>query len=156
MSEALFRPARPADWFAIQRMCQALYVDDVVGEPMDEAKILRTLRHLTACPAQGQVWLAEAGDQAIGYAILIWFWSNEYGGQLGVIDEIWVDPPFRGRGVGSHFLHALQRSRDDLLGLDLEVSPENTEARAWYAHRGFEPIRNQMLRWRPSAAVARE
>jgi len=152
MADADFRPAQASDWSQIQRMCRDLYVEDVVGETMDDGKILRTLAHLVAHPDQGQAWVVVVDGRALGYAILIWFWSNEYGGLLGVVDEIWVEPEARGLGIGSGFLKALQRSRDDLVGLDLEVSPENTHARGWYARRGFVPIRNQMLRWRPDRA----
>ena len=115
MADADFRPAQASDWSQIQRMCRDLYVEDVVGETMDDGKILRTLAHLVAHPDQGQAWVVVVDGRALGYAILIWFWSNEYGGLLGVVDEIWVEPEARGLGIGSGFLQALQHSRDDLV-----------------------------------------
>lgn len=152
MAHADYRPAQPADWPFIEAMCLALYAADVVGEAMDGSKIRRSLGVLADHPDRGQVIVAEAGGRLAGYAIVIWFWSNEYGGLLAVVDELWVEPGQRGRGVASGLFEWLRRQYPELVGLDLEVSPENVQARGWYQRRGFEPIRNQMLRWLPRAS----
>lgn len=149
MAHADYRPAQPADWPVIEAMCLALYAADVVGEPMDRGKIRRSLRGLAEHPDRGQVVVAEADGCVAGYAIVIWFWSNEYGGLLAVVDELWVEPGQRGRGVASGLFAWLRRQYPELVGLDLEVSPENDQALGWYQRRGFVPIRNQMLRWLP-------
>ena len=85
-----------------------------------------------------------------GYALLISFYSNELRGRVCVIDEVYVAPAFRGRGLGQRLLEVLGTRGfppfADAVALELEVSPKNERARALYARTGFVPIRNTTMR----------
>lgn len=140
------RACTAADLADLERMVLALYVNDVVGEPMTPVKVRRTLDALQLHPDRGRILIGEVAGAVIAYAIVIWFWSNEYGGLIGVIDELYVEAPWRGRGIGSALFDAVLEQQPELVALDLEVSPENQSAMAWYQRRGFVPTRNRTLR----------
>ena len=45
--------------------------------------------------------------QAAGYALLMKTWSQEAGGLVVWLDELYIAPAFQGHGLGSAFLRAL-------------------------------------------------
>lgn len=125
-------------------MVLALYAEDPSGEAITRDKVRRTAAELLARPDKGRIVLFVAGEQTIGYAIVIPYWSNEYGGDIATIDEVYVRPPWRGRGIGSDFIeHVATEWR--VVALRLEVTPRNERAMALYRRCGFEPDSNRHL-----------
>ncbi len=131
-------------------MCLALYREDP-GEPVSADQIRRTLARLRAEPVRGKAVVAEVDRKVVGYALLVSFWSNEYGGEICTIDELYVVPPLRSRGIAAELLGAIG-ANPSLWGsapvaLELEVSPSNARARSLYERLGFR-ARNHTLRRR--------
>ena len=133
-----FRAASGADVPAIMRLMAGLYAED--GEVrLDPAAAERALRQLLALPEAGAVWLAEVGGEAVGYFALTWGFSLEYHGRDAYIDELYVAPAHRGRGIGREALavaDAACRSRG-IRALHLEVERANARAEALYRQAGF-------------------
>lgn len=134
----------------IVEMCLALNQEDP-GEPMGEAQIRRTLAALREDPVRGRAVVAETLSEVVGYALLVSFWSNEYGGEICAIDELYVKPSHRGRGISTRLFDAVTNDRSlwplRPVALELEVAPDNARARALYERLGFR-ARNQTLRRR--------
>ena len=86
-------------------------------------------------------------DTAVaGYALLIPYWSNEFGGIVVLLDELLVEQQFRGQGIGRAFLRFLDEHRPfEAVALALEVSPKNAGARALYESMGFEERKFRMM-----------
>lgn len=116
-----------------------LYEEDAAEEEMTLHKIEKTIEVLQTNPKAGNILIAVEGETVIGYAILIRYWSNEYGGWLIFIDEFYVAKAFRGRGVGSKFMNYITNDYfTDVVGFALEVLPGNEGAMALYRRLGFE------------------
>lgn len=127
-------------------MILALYAEDAEGEPISREKIQLTAQELTRRPHKGRIVVFDVADTAVGYALVIYLWSNEYGGDLAVIDELYVKPSWRGRGIGTAFLSSLATAVDaPVMGLKLEVTPANERARDYFLRQGFEPTANRHL-----------
>jgi GNAT superfamily N-acetyltransferase len=145
-----FRLATAADDDALIRLILSLYREDPSPNPPTETSARVALLTLRETPAWGHAIVIEDSGTIAGYALLISFYSNELGGRVCVLDELYVAPSFRGRGIGSAFLEALARKAlpvfSDAVALELEVNPENKRARALYDNAGFVPIRNQTMR----------
>jgi len=139
-----FRPYRDDDFPELERMILALYQEDPPGQKMSRQKILRTVRELSAHPEKGGITLAQAGDQVVGYAIVIRYWSNEYGGDIACIDELYVKPAWRGLGIGASWFDQIAGS-GDYRALLLETTPANQRAREFYVRQGFGPMSNRRL-----------
>jgi GNAT superfamily N-acetyltransferase len=141
-----YRPYRPADEPVLTRYILDLYADDISGKPMTEQKIRNTIATLAAKPELGSILMIENGDVAVGYAILINFWSNEYGGIMLNIDELYVAPRHRGKGFASALIRHLAQTRyNNAVALQLEVSHKNQPARRLYDSLGFTPHPNNVL-----------
>ena len=144
--EMKFRPVRHTDYSELKRMIHALYVEDPVNEPITDKKISKTFKELRKKPCKGKIIIFEKDHATIGYSILIFYWSNEYGGDILHIDELYVKPEHRERGAAARFFkHIAQTYRDKVVAVQLEVSPTNTRARNYYQKLGFKQTRNVHL-----------
>ena len=68
---------------------------------MPDENFLRTVHELETHPEKGTILVIGRDGQIVGYAVLINFWSNECGGNVLIIDELYVAPPCRGQGIGA-------------------------------------------------------
>jgi ribosomal protein S18 acetylase RimI-like enzyme len=145
----MWRDARPEDDEAVIALCRALYEEDPASKPVPDEHHRRTVRELRSAPARGRVVVLEK-ERVIGYAILVACWSNELGGEVLIIDELYVVPEHRSLGHARTLLEALLRGDGPWPGkpvaLELEVTPDNRRARALYERLGFKVKRNAVLR----------
>ena len=150
---ATWRLATADDDDAITGLCLALNREDVGQEPIAPAGVARTLAVLRAEPWRGRALVLDDAGDRVGYALLISFWSNELGGEVCWIDELYVAPSARGRGHASALLEALARPGagglwpEAATSLVLEVTPDNHRALALYERLGFRG-KNRALRRR--------
>ena len=138
----MWRAATETDDDAIVVMFEGLTAEDPGPDPAPPEHMRRTLAAFRAAPARGRVAVLDTGDGAAGYALLVPFWSNEYGGEICIIDELYVAAPVRGRGHASALIAALAAGTSTLwpgrpAALAVEVSAGNARARALYERLGF-------------------
>lgn len=127
-------------------MIRSLYRESGADDMHDE-KIVKTIGFLVKNPSHGKIVMISEGSQTIGYSILINFWSNEFGGLILIIDELFVRKEFRNKGVGSAFItHLCKEIKHDYVGLELEVYPYNDKALQLYTRLGFKKTPNHFLR----------
>lgn len=127
-------------------MMRELYAEDPASAPVDAARFPETIRVLLAHPERGRIVLLMEAADVRGYALLIPYWSNEFGGTLVFIDELFVMPEARGRGLGRGLVEWVKAERPhDAVAVLLEVSPANVRARRLYESLGFVPRENALL-----------
>jgi len=87
----------------------------------------------------GCAYLIGPARAPIGYIVICFSWSVEYGGLDATIDELFIRPGVRGRGIASEALIALPRALagGGLRAIHLEVDNTNTRALKLYARAGF-------------------
>jgi L-amino acid N-acyltransferase YncA len=132
-----FRPARPADLDALLALQRDYYAED--GYPFDPAVQREAFARLLAEPALGRAWLAADGGRVVAYVALTLGWSLEFGGRDAFVDELYVAPPARGRGLGRAGL-AVAEAGARALGvrtLHLEVEDGKPAALGLYRRNGF-------------------
>ena len=110
------------------------------GISQDEDTRRAALMPLLDGSPHGVIYLIGPMRAPVGYIALSFGWSIEYGGLDGFIDEIFIRPRVRGRGIGSEVLIALPRalSGSGLKTLHLEVHRDNHRARELYSKLHFE------------------
>lgn len=145
-----FRPATEADLPEVSACVAALYEEHPGPVPVDLSKVARTVRHFIAHPEAGGVHLLyERGHtEPLGYVIVATYWSNEYGGVALILDELYMKPDHRSRGIGRWVierLHTLAPGQD-VRALLLEVDTDNPRARRLYESLGFEETGRHHLR----------
>ncbi|KIN72826.1 GNAT family N-acetyltransferase [Sulfitobacter guttiformis] len=95
---------------------------------------------------QGCAYLIGPPRAPIGYIVITFGWSVEFGGLDAIIDELYVRPGVRGRGIGSEALIALPRAlaSGGLRAIHLEVDRSNEQALKLYQRAGFTPRNNSV------------
>jgi ribosomal protein S18 acetylase RimI-like enzyme len=153
METLTFTPIAPEDYDAVERMIIDFYSEggDDPGNPfMTDSKVRKTIAQTLSHPDHLKIIvfreasLSEEPGKPVGYSILSAFWSNEYGGLVMIIDELYVVPAFRGKGVSTHFIRQLAEARE-YVALNLEVFHENTRAFELYKRLGFEVIERHFM-----------
>lgn len=95
----------------------------------------------------GCAYLIGPPRSPIGYVVITFGWSVEFGGLDAIIDELYVRPGVRGRGIASEALVALPRALagGGLRAIHLEVDKNNAPALKLYRRAGFETRDNYMF-----------
>lgn len=97
------------------------------------------IQPLLAGIPHGAAYLIGPPRAPIGYVVVTFGWSIEFGGMDGFIDEIFIRPGVRGRGIATEVLLALPRALGDagVKALHLEVGADNVVAQRLYTRAGF-------------------
>jgi GNAT superfamily N-acetyltransferase len=136
-----------ADEPQVQRLLPLMraYCDFYHAAPPDQS-LLAMARALIADPArEGVQFLATEHGDDIGFATLFWSWETTIASRVGVMNDLFVAPESRGRGVSSALIDAcLQRCRDHGASRMIwQTALDNVRAQAVYDHIGA--IREQWL-----------
>ncbi len=147
-----WRECRTDEHALVGSLMLALYEEDPAPTPVTLKGALRTLGRLEAEPVRGRAVLHGDGFGIDAYALLCSFWSNELGGEVCIVDELYVIPSSRRRGIASRLIGGLAGRElawfRDAVALELEVTPSNARARALYARLGFAAYKNALMRLR--------
>lgn len=119
-------------------------MDDFYSEAhfaLDHSTAESTFAALLQQPSLGVVWLMLYDGLPAGYVVLTTRFSMEYGGIDGFIDDLFVRPHFRRRGLAASALAHLvtEAHRRGLIALHVEVGTDNQPAQALYRSLGMAP-----------------
>jgi ribosomal protein S18 acetylase RimI-like enzyme len=116
----------------------AFQSEEGIGQT-DEDRSASVLPLLDGIP-HGVAYLIGPPRAPIGYIVVSFGWSLEFGGMDGFVDELYVRPGVRGRGIASEVLLALPRALAGagLKALHLEVDKGRSSAHRLYRRAGFQ------------------
>ena len=148
MSAALHL-AKPEHLDTLVALCAAFHAEMQI-EQTDEGRAAG-LRPLLEGSPYGAAYLIGPTRAPIGYVVITFGWSVEFGGLDGFVDEIYVRPGVRGRGIASEVLISLPQalSGAGLRALHLEVDRADEATQRLYQKTGFQSRDRYMLMTRP-------
>lgn len=120
---------------------------DEAGIEMTQEARLAAVEPLLGGMPHGCAYLIGPPRAPIGYIVVTFGWSIEFGGLDAVIDELFVRPGVRGRGIASEALVALPRALAGagLRAIHLSIERDNAAALKLYRRAGFAPRENLMM-----------
>jgi GNAT superfamily N-acetyltransferase len=145
----MWRPATERDDDVVVELCLRLYEEDPGPLPGDGRAMRVTLARLRREPWRGQPVVLDVDQRVLGYALLVAYWSNEFGGEVCAVDELYVARDFRGRGHGAALIQAVERGDvwpSPLAAIALGVTPGNARARRLYEKLGFAAVGVSMVK----------
>jgi GNAT superfamily N-acetyltransferase len=147
MLQPTFEDYRPEDQAILRAMIHALYADDSKGGDVhatSDEHIQRTIERARTHPDQLRIVLFKVEGAVAGYSLLTNYWSNEHGGLVLILDEVFVLPEFRGKGISSRFFEHLFAMPEYVM-VYLEVFPGNTVAYELYKRMGFQQFERSYM-----------
>ena len=134
------RPATLDDVPALVVLMAAFYAES--DYPLDGEWASAAFSKLLSNPSLGCAWLASAGGNCVGHAVLTARYTMEHGASSGYVDDLYVEPEYRRKGVGFALLETVFRECRvrELASVCVEVGQSNRAALALYAKFGLVPV----------------
>ena len=143
-----FKPLEIADIEIITQMMQDFYAID--NYPMD-VEVTKTLfQEFISNEHLGKSWLIYSENEVVGYIILTFIFSFEYGGKIAFVDELFIKETARGNGFGKEAIQFIQQEvpKLSLKLLYLEVEPHNENAQKLYLAHDFELHNRKLMKYK--------
>lgn len=132
------RKPEPHDRENYLAMSEEFYASDAVLQPVPKKNFEKTFDQLLTGSRFADAYLAEENGKAVGYALLAFTWSNEAGGMVVWGEELYIRPPYRGKGIGSAVIARIFKDYGGkAVRFRLETEDSNTGARSLYRRLGF-------------------
>ena len=131
------RRASPADRDATVALLVAQMRDHDIATPA--ARLAAAFDYVTADAARGVILLAWESGRAIGVAALSYAFPIEVGERIGWLEELYVEPSARERGVGTALLNAVLEAAAAAGAetVDLEIVIGHERVERLYTRFGF-------------------
>lgn len=123
--------------------------DDPWAESFDDFTVRKNLVELLHEPRYGLIFLACDQHSPVAYLVICFDFSLEYRGKGAWIDELFVEPTYRRKGIGTRLLDFAETAslEHGAQSLHLEVNHGNP-AIELYRRRGFlDHHRYLMTKW---------
>lgn len=135
------RPLAQDDFDGVLSMMVTFYASDALLIHPEESVLRKTLTDALSGTPYLEAFGFEVNGQLVGYGMVAMSYSTEAGGLCAWIEDIYMEPEYRGKGYGSCFLDFVwERYRDRVARVRLEAEPENERAMAVYRKAGFEVL----------------
>ncbi|GGH19555.1 Ribosomal protein S18 acetylase RimI [Cribrihabitans marinus] len=142
---AALRLARPEDLDRVTALVEAFHAETGLAQT-DEERRAAVAPLLDGIP-HGCVYLIGPARAPLGYVVITFGWSVEFGGMDAFVDEIYIRPAIRRRGIAGEVLTELPKAlaRGGIKALHLEVDGDDTSAQRLYQRAGFQGRDRYML-----------
>jgi ribosomal protein S18 acetylase RimI-like enzyme len=143
-----FKPLEIRDISTITHMMQDFYAID--NYPIDIEESKKLFQEFISNEHYGKSWLIYSEKEIVGYIILTFIFSFEYGGKIAFIDELFIQETARGKGIGKEAIQFIQREvpKLSLKLLYLEVEPHNENAQKLYLAHDFELHNRKLMKYK--------
>lgn len=144
----MIRPITSDDRAQYIAMCREFYSGDAVLHPVPEDYFQRTFDALMNHTPFAAAYFIEQDGETAGYALLAKSFSQEAGGAVIWIEELYIRPQFQGKGLGTAFFRFLEAQNDGTVKrYRLEYEPDNVRGAALYRRLGYTPLEyGQMIK----------
>ncbi len=127
------------DGEAVKKMMRVFYSSDAVHTNGSEEIFENDIAACVGSSPYAEGYVFTDGGNYLGYAMLAKSYSTEFGKNCVWIEDLYIKPNARGRGIGKCFFTFLHEKYPDCV-LRLEVEKENKPAVALYKKCGYTQL----------------
>ncbi len=114
------------------------YHSPAVLHPVPEKNLKLGFEELMRENSLLQAQIIECGDRAAGFALLARSYSQEAGGEVIWLEELYILPEYRGRGLGEAYMRDLIENKPaQVKRIRLEIERNNEGAKRLYEKMNF-------------------
>lgn len=132
----------------ITQMMQDFYAID--NYPIDVEVSKKLFQEFITNEHLGRAWLIFSEEELVGYVILTFVFSFEYGGKIAFLDELYIKEIARGKGIGNTTIKFIKEQAKQLNVklLYLEVENHNENAQKLYLANDFKVHNRKLLKFK--------
>lgn len=113
VQKVTLRDASTEDLDQLVALMREMQADDPWSCEFTDHHAREAAENLLHNPSLGRIWMIHLGSEVVGYIVLSFDYSLEYGGKCGWVDEFFVRKGNRGKGIGSEALRFFaERARE--------------------------------------------
>ena len=121
-------------------LADEFYHSDAVLHPVPPRYLENTFDEMASSDTYAEGYFLCDGENVCGYALLSKTFSQEVGGRVVWLEEIYLRENSRGKGLGKEFFAFFKQKYAAARRLRLEVEPDNARAEKLYRSLGFEEL----------------
>lgn len=145
---ATYKPISTNDIDTAVEMMREFYAID--GYPIDLQRSKALFEQFIRNETLGKCWLIGDDKETVGYIILTFVFSFEYGGTIAFVDELYISGHARGKGLGKSSIEFIKEEAHklSLKLLYLEVEHHNSNAQKLYLSAGFTEHKRKFMQYK--------
>ena len=138
MSKVSFRDFTADDEELFYKLANMFYESNVVAYSANQDNIRTTFSHCISGSPYIRGVFALYNNEVCGYVLLSYSYSNEYGGKIMALDEMFISDKFKNKGIGGHLCYKiLYDYTDDIACIEAAVSQDNKRVMRLCERFGF-------------------
>ncbi len=131
------------DFYDYLAMSREFYSSEATDHPVPETHFQRTFDEIMSGSPMARAWMIDVQGRPAGYLLASITWSNEFGGRVAWLEELYLRRSARGQGLGRQAIEQAMdelKRQDKVAGFRLEVAPANAGVSRLYKKMGFNPV----------------
>lgn len=122
------------------------------GYPINKENTTNLFSEFVNKPDAGKCFVIKYNNEICGYTILIQFFSFEMGGYVLLLDELYIDNNFQGKGIGKKAMEFIKQfaQNNNYKKIVLEVEPHNQRAIQLYQKENFRKHKRDLMIFSPN------
>ena len=137
----MIREIKSDDKIDFIKMCMDFYNTDGVDHSIPVSNMEKTFNLLMEGLDFAKAYVCEKNNKTVGYILLALTYSNEAGGMVVWLDEIYVKPEFRSQGIGSELIDfVIEKYKNKISRFRLEITESKIGAKKLYLSKGFKDL----------------
>lgn len=139
------RPANVNDIPILVELMTNFYAE--AGYELEKARAAGAFADILANERLGYVWIIQDGSDDAGHLVVTFRYAMEYGGILACLDDLYVRPASRNKGLGVAAVTGLKEFcvLKGIKAMTVEVGHDNRPAQTVYRRAGFVCSENRQL-----------
>lgn len=124
----------------LEEMMIKFYTGPAVLHKIDKKNIQNTIAILGQGSPFTDAFIIKLREEVAGYVLLSFTYSNESGGQVVWIEEIYIDKKFRGKQLSKALLNHILREYHSASRFRMDVVSDNDVSMNLFTSFGFEKL----------------
>lgn len=137
--KTMIRKIQQEDKETFLRLARQFYASEAVLHPVPDQYHLNTFQEMLRSDVYAEGYLFEADGETAGYGLISKTFSQEAGGLVIWLEELFLLPEYRSHGIGREFFRYLEEN-GKMARIRLEVEEDNVRAVALYEKLGYQSL----------------
>ena len=122
------------------QLTEEFYHSAAVLHAVPRTYMEKTFEEITSSGVYAEGFFICDGEEVCGFALISKSFSQEVGGKVVWLEEIYLRENSRGKGLGKEFFSFFKKKYASAWRLRLEVEPDNVKAQKLYESLGFQEL----------------